>query len=194
MLHPPDTLLQSPVERRASAEPHPGKTPRSPALWVLGLAYLTWIGFIAAVMHMPERLPFGVVAFVMVLLIWLPLWAYRHWTDVASDWPATWSIIGMAVLATFAMQVDVWWEESEARQVLSQMIVSTSFPAKPVWHTPWPVKVIDALPEGLMLGIVLCWGVVREWISKRFTRESPDQKTRMTPGPRRERLSDGAPG
>jgi hypothetical protein len=187
MLHPPDTLLQSPVERGATAEPHPGKTPRRPALWVLGLTYLAWIGFIAAVMRMPDRLPFGIIAFVMVVFIWLPLWAYRHWTDVASDWPSTWTIIGMAVLATFAMQVDHWWEESEVRDVLRQLIVTTYFPAKPVWYTPWPAKVIDALPECLLFGIVLCWGVVRERISKRFTLESPDQKTRMTPEPRSER-------
>jgi hypothetical protein len=125
---------------------------------------------IAAVIQIPALHPLGVVAFVMVLFIWLPLWAYFNWSAVVSDIPATCALSGMAIMATLTMQLDIWWEDSEARETLRLMMLGTHFPSMEIWFTPWPVKVLDALPECVLFGILMSWDFVPRWISNRFTR------------------------
>ena len=60
--------------------------------------YLVWLVALFALFTRPELSRWGVAGFALLLLIWLPFWAWRNWTLVAEDPPATAATVCVALL------------------------------------------------------------------------------------------------
>lgn len=60
--------------------------------------YLVWLVALFAVFTRPELSRWGVAGFALLLWIWLPFWAWRNWTLVAADPPATAATVCVTLL------------------------------------------------------------------------------------------------
>lgn len=167
----PNITFRNPVARGAFPEHIARTTIRRPSVWVLGLVYLLWISFLVAVIQMPRILPFGAVAFFMLLFIWFPYWAYRNWNDLVSDLPSTYTAISIGVIIIATIQIDWWWSFSHARNDLRLFILKHYYPQMENWRSPWQIKLLDSLGQCIIFATVLLRRSIRNYISARFTPE-----------------------
>lgn len=88
-----------------SATVSQAERPGKPAL---AAVYFLWISLIASIALIPQLDFLSGVAFVLVIMIWLPVWAYANWSTVTADLAATKASLAIAVIATAL--IGVWFK------------------------------------------------------------------------------------
>ena len=145
---PPTLKFRQPTVGGARTFPSGrGAIPR-PSAWVLLPVYLAWIGIIVAFNAMPTYYPVGVLQGVMVLVIWIPIWAYFNWSVLVDDLPSTYSSIIVALVIVGSLQVSVWWDSSELKNCLRLSLINTRY--------YWVFRSINIIPHSIFYISVCC--------------------------------------
>ncbi len=174
----PRITYPKPVTGGSRPEQFARMTIQRPSIWVLGIIYLLWIGYLIAAFYLPSIPVSGFIYFLMLLFIWFPYWTYRNWNDLVSDLPWICAAISVAIIIIATMQLDCWWSFSEARNGLKSLILKNHSPQLKNWDTPWQIKFIDFLPQYIMIAIMLFWKSIPNYILLLLPRKYREVRSR----------------
>jgi hypothetical protein len=184
-------LKRSPYQPRALAMTRATiSSAQRPGRGSLIIVYSIWIGIIAAIASIPELAFLGIVAFVLLLLIWMPYWAYRNWSSITEDLGATYATIVVTVIATFLLGAYV----KSGAEPLVHLLVSSGIMDKndQVVHGNWIEYVAGQI---CLFTLFLLWQFLRKKLQHRPSIHSSGHGLPQEKGPyaKRQGEQDGAP-
>lgn len=132
-----------------------------PSIVVLLLAYAIWIGLIAVIATSSRLSFFAIDALVLVLFITLPYWAYRNWSWVTEDLPATFATVIVALMFLVLLTAHFNWDRAPSLNWPGK-----AGPLNPAHAGKPPYWLEFFVVQIAVYGTLSSWHTLRRWIAR----------------------------
>lgn len=140
----------------------PKEKPQRPTLFGLLGIYAIWLGALIAILTIPSLSFLGVLAGVLVLLVWLPCWAWVNWCLVTDHLPATYASVAVSLIVIVLLGLQLHLDVGS----IGYRLVQSG------WLEPREVGRLNWLEFILHLGVFYSLYPLWRWLRRAFERTS----------------------